>query len=161
MNYGVAGQGSPVVLVHGFGELLATRGGGGTEFSGDQPRTCSLFIDTPPNQFLSMASLHPFMFPTLFSTLEPAAFGPSTFTVISPGRVTGGSAGHFRNLIAQLADTHTVYSIDLLGFGESDKPSEADYSPHLWADSVVGECLFGSKWDVVEPLIRNDGVGTG
>ena len=68
--------------------------------------------------------------------------GPQHSVLLSPGRVTGGSAGHFRNLIAELADSHTVYSIDLLGFGESDKPSEPDYSPDLWADSVIGECPF-------------------
>lgn len=48
----------------------------------------------------------------------------------------GGNAGHFRNLIAHLADDHRVYAVDLLGFGDSDKPSEAEYSPELWADII-------------------------
>ncbi|GJP46102.1 hypothetical protein CLOM_g5429 [Closterium sp. NIES-68] len=48
----------------------------------------------------------------------------------------GGSAGHFRNLIAHLADHHKVYAVDLLGFGDSDKPGGVEYGPELWADII-------------------------
>ncbi|CAI5522664.1 unnamed protein product [Closterium sp. Naga37s-1] len=48
----------------------------------------------------------------------------------------GGSAGHFRNLIAHLADHHKVYAVDLLGFGDSDKPGGIEYGPELWADII-------------------------
>ncbi|CAI5476656.1 unnamed protein product [Closterium sp. Yama58-4] len=48
----------------------------------------------------------------------------------------GGSAGHFRNLIAHLADHHKVYAVDLLGFGDSDKPRGIEYGPELWADII-------------------------
>lgn len=48
----------------------------------------------------------------------------------------GGNAGHFRNLIAHLADNHRVFAVDLLGFGDSDKPSDVAYGPELWADVI-------------------------
>lgn len=48
----------------------------------------------------------------------------------------GGNAGHFRHLIAHLADEHRVFAVDLLGFGDSDKPGDAAYGPELWADLI-------------------------
>lgn len=46
--------------------------------------------------------------------------------------------GHFARLIPFLAENHRVYAIDLLGFGASDKPSNTEYGPELWADLVCG-----------------------
>jgi len=44
----------------------------------------------------------------------------------------GASMGHWRKNIPVLADAgYQVYAIDLLGFGESDKPAR-DYSLELW-----------------------------
>eukprot|EP00897_Mesotaenium_endlicherianum_P006598 jgi/Mesen1/5967/ME000301S05095 len=51
----------------------------------------------------------------------------------------GGNVGHFRHLIAHLADDHRVYALDLLGFGASDKPADVDYGPDLWAQLGRGE----------------------
>lgn len=56
----------------------------------------------------------------------------------------GGNAGHFRHLIAFLAERYTVFAVDLLGFGESDKPADVEYNPQLWADIINGEKL--DRW---------------
>jgi len=47
----------------------------------------------------------------------------------------GGSIGHWRQNMAVLGQHHSVYAIDLLGFGASDKP-DVSYSLDLWADQV-------------------------
>lgn len=47
----------------------------------------------------------------------------------------GGSIGHWRQNIAELAKYHTVYALDLLGFGASDKPV-ASYGIGLWVEQV-------------------------
>ncbi|NDJ16968.1 alpha/beta fold hydrolase [Myxacorys almedinensis] len=43
----------------------------------------------------------------------------------------GGSIGHWRQNMSALAKSHSVYAIDLLGFGASDKP-DIEYSVELW-----------------------------
>lgn len=66
----------------------------------------------------------------------------------------GGNVGHFARLIPFLAESHRVYAIDLLGFGASDKPSNIEYGPDLWAELVCdfakefageGSVLFGNS----------------
>ncbi len=47
----------------------------------------------------------------------------------------GGSIGHWRHNIPVLAQHHSVYAIDLLGFGDSDKP-DTSYSLDLWVEQV-------------------------
>ena len=47
----------------------------------------------------------------------------------------GGSIGHWRPNIAELAKYHTVYALDLLGFGASEKPV-APYGIGLWVEQV-------------------------
>ncbi|GAB4195890.1 MAG: hypothetical protein Fur006_42810 [Coleofasciculaceae cyanobacterium] len=47
----------------------------------------------------------------------------------------GGSIGHWRQNIAELAKYHTVYALDLLGFGGSEKPV-ASYGIGLWVEQV-------------------------
>ena len=39
---------------------------------------------------------------------------------------------------ASNASAAAVLAIDLLGFGESSKPTGINYDPHLWKDQVVG-----------------------
>ncbi|MGV0023615.1 alpha/beta fold hydrolase [Phormidesmis priestleyi] len=47
----------------------------------------------------------------------------------------GGSIGHWRQNMSELAKHHNVYALDLLGFGNSDKPN-VDYSVDLWVDQL-------------------------
>lgn len=48
----------------------------------------------------------------------------------------GASTFHWRDNIPVLSETHTVYAIDLLGFGASDKPL-IDYTPEVWKRQTV------------------------
>ncbi|EAW34950.1 hypothetical protein L8106_21609 [Lyngbya sp. PCC 8106] len=47
----------------------------------------------------------------------------------------GASIGHWRYSLQQLSQSHTVYALDLLGFGSSQK-AIASYDTSLWADLV-------------------------
>ncbi|MGA7935508.1 MAG: alpha/beta fold hydrolase [Kovacikia sp.] len=47
----------------------------------------------------------------------------------------GASIGHWRNNLSELAQRHTVYALDLLGFGASEKATAA-YDSTLWAEQV-------------------------
>ncbi|KAL2609125.1 hypothetical protein R1flu_027698 [Riccia fluitans] len=48
----------------------------------------------------------------------------------------GGNVGHFSRLVAYLAEEHRVYAVDLLGFGASEKPADANYGPELWGEQI-------------------------
>lgn len=49
----------------------------------------------------------------------------------------GASAYHWRYTIPELAKTHRVYAIDLLGFGWSDKPL-VEYSKYeVWPEQLA------------------------
>jgi len=50
----------------------------------------------------------------------------------------GGSIYTWRSLLPLLAQQHTVYALDLPGFGLSDKPPQADYSMAGHAAMVLG-----------------------
>ncbi len=47
----------------------------------------------------------------------------------------GASIGHWRNNLEIFSEHHTVYAIDMLGFGASEKAS-ANYSVHLWVEQI-------------------------
>ncbi len=47
----------------------------------------------------------------------------------------GGSIGHWRHNLEVLGEQHTVYALDMLGFGASEKAA-ANYSIKLWAEQV-------------------------
>ena len=47
----------------------------------------------------------------------------------------GASIEHWRNNIPVLRENHTVYALDLLGFGASQK-AKTNYSADLWAEQV-------------------------
>ena len=47
----------------------------------------------------------------------------------------GASIEHWRNNLPVLAQNHTVYAIDLLGFGASRK-ANTEYSAALWTEQV-------------------------
>lgn len=47
----------------------------------------------------------------------------------------GGSIGHWRNNLEVLSQHHTVYALDMLGWGASEK-APVNYSIHLWVEQV-------------------------
>ncbi|MGB3237386.1 MAG: alpha/beta fold hydrolase [Geitlerinemataceae cyanobacterium] len=55
----------------------------------------------------------------------------------------GASGGHWRKNIPVLAQTCRVYTIDLIGFGRSAKPTpgvEIDYTFETWGDQIADFC---------------------
>ncbi|XP_068648638.1 uncharacterized protein [Aristolochia californica] len=61
----------------------------------------------------------------------------------------GASVGHWRRNIAVLAESYTVYAIDLLGFGASDKPAAFSYTMEAWAQLIL---------DFVNEIVRKPTV---
>ncbi|KAG7604206.1 putative alpha/beta hydrolase-1 [Arabidopsis thaliana] len=49
----------------------------------------------------------------------------------------GASIPHWRRNINTLSKNHTVYAIDLLGFGASDKPPGFSYTMESWAELIL------------------------
>lgn len=49
----------------------------------------------------------------------------------------GASIGHWRRNIVTLSQSYTVYAIDLLGFGASDKPVGFAYTMEAWAQLIL------------------------
>ncbi|MGD1909680.1 MAG: alpha/beta fold hydrolase [Rivularia sp. (in: cyanobacteria)] len=47
----------------------------------------------------------------------------------------GASIGHWRQNLEVLGSSHTVYALDMLGFGASEK-APANYSVHLWVEQI-------------------------
>lgn len=47
----------------------------------------------------------------------------------------GASIGHWRHNLQVMSDRHTVYALDMLGFGASQKAS-TNYSVNLWVEQV-------------------------
>lgn len=69
----------------------------------------------------------------------------------------GGNAGHFAKLIPYLTDTYRVYAVDLLGFGASDKPEGANYSPELWAELL---CDFTKEFAEEGAILIGNSIGS-
>jgi pimeloyl-ACP methyl ester carboxylesterase len=63
--------------------------------------------------------------------------GPPLILVHSIG--AGCSSYEFRNVWKELSETHTVYALDLLGFGKSDKPNLA-YSAETFINLLSDFC---------------------
>uniref|UniRef100_A0A0D9WGL3 AB hydrolase-1 domain-containing protein n=1 Tax=Leersia perrieri TaxID=77586 RepID=A0A0D9WGL3_9ORYZ len=49
----------------------------------------------------------------------------------------GASVGHWRRNIGVLSESNTVYAIDLLGFGASEKPPGFSYTMETWAELIL------------------------
>lgn len=49
----------------------------------------------------------------------------------------GASVAHWRRNINVLAENYTVYAIDLLGFGASEKPERFDYTMEVWSQLIL------------------------
>lgn len=67
----------------------------------------------------------------------------------------GAAIDHWRDNIPALAENYTVYAIDLLGFGKSEKPS-TNYSIYLWVDQVLE---FWQKFINVPMVIIGNSIG--
>ena len=64
------------------------------------------------------------------------SMGPTSAPAIVLIHGFGASTYHWRHNFPELARTHRVYALDLLGFGWSDKPI-MDYDASVWRDQVV------------------------
>jgi pimeloyl-ACP methyl ester carboxylesterase len=64
---------------------------------------------------------------------EIGARPPETPIILLHG--FGASIGHWRQNLSQLAQSHTVYALDLLGFGASQK-APLNYDVSVWVDQV-------------------------
>nr|XP_010907547.1 uncharacterized protein LOC105034192 [Elaeis guineensis] len=49
----------------------------------------------------------------------------------------GASVAHWRRNIGVLSELYTVYAIDLLGFGASEKPAGFSYKMEIWAQLIL------------------------
>ena len=67
----------------------------------------------------------------------------------------GAAMDQWRDNIPALAAEHTVYTIDLLGFGASEKPP-TDYSIYLWVEQVVN---FWQKFVGTPMIIVGNSIG--
>jgi pimeloyl-ACP methyl ester carboxylesterase len=68
----------------------------------------------------------------------------------------GGSIGHWRQNIFELAEHCNVYAIDLLGFGASDKPNVV-YSIDLWVEQTYD---FWAKFINVPVVLVGNSIGS-
>lgn len=68
----------------------------------------------------------------------------------------GGSIGHWRQNIEELAKYHTVYALDLLGFGASEKPV-APYGIGLWVEQVYA---FWQTFVQVPSVLVGNSIGS-
>jgi len=64
----------------------------------------------------------------------------------------GASVAHWRRNIGVLSESHTVYAIDLLGFGASDKPAGFSYTMETWAELIL---------DFLEEVVKRPAVLVG
>jgi pimeloyl-ACP methyl ester carboxylesterase len=72
--------------------------------------------------------------------------GQGSPVLLVHGLYAGASSLEWRHTIPGLAERHTVFALDLLGFGHSDRPA-ARYSPGLYQSLLA---------DVVAQVIRED-----
>lgn len=68
----------------------------------------------------------------------------------------GAAIDHWRGNIPALVENHMVYAIDLLGFGNSEKPP-TNYSIHLWVEQVF---QFWRKFIGVPIVIIGNSIGS-
>jgi pimeloyl-ACP methyl ester carboxylesterase len=65
--------------------------------------------------------------------------GTGTPVLLVHGLHAGASSAEWRHTVPALADRHTVITVDLLGFGRSDRPA-ARYTPGLY-QALLGDVL--------------------
>ncbi|MEH2331818.1 alpha/beta fold hydrolase [Nostoc sp.] len=71
---------------------------------------------------------------TRYTYIRPSQNHPNTTPLILLHGF-GASIGHWRHNLEVLGEHHTVYAIDMLGFGASEKAA-ANYSIELWVEQV-------------------------
>ncbi|NJP11139.1 MAG: alpha/beta fold hydrolase [Leptolyngbyaceae cyanobacterium RU_5_1] len=70
---------------------------------------------------------------TRYTCVRATQEGSSTPLILLHG--FGASIGHWRHNLTELGQHHTVYALDMLGFGASEK-SAAPYGVELWVEQV-------------------------
>ncbi len=70
---------------------------------------------------------------TRYTYIRPSQNKSTTPLILLHG--FGASIGHWRHNLAVLGESHTVYALDMLGFGASQK-APANYSIELWVEQV-------------------------
>ena len=100
-----------------------------------------IFYKTPP--LVSQLPGESAYFPAPEGDIFYKKLGSGPPLLLVHGIGAGCSSHEWRSVIEPLADRHTVYALDLPGFGKSDKPDLA-YTPELylgWLDSFCREVL--------------------
>ncbi len=85
-------------------------------------------------------------------------FGSVSYRVSGNGKplllihdlIPGNSDIEWNSIINKLSDSHTVYSLDLLGFGRSDKPA-ITYTNYLYVQLITDfiKSIIGRRTDVI------------
>ena len=70
----------------------------------------------------------------------------------------GSSYNCWRSTVPELAKTHTVYSMDLLGQGQSDQPADVTYSIDLWREQSAAFC--SEKLNGESPIVIGHSFGS-
>ncbi|KAK1309773.1 hypothetical protein QJS10_CPA08g00983 [Acorus calamus] len=65
----------------------------------------------------------------------------------------GASIGHWRRNIGVLAENNSVYALDLLGFGASDKPEGFAYTMEVWSQIIKGPADDGGALDAFVSIV--------
>ncbi len=85
-----------------------------------------------------------------FGNIYYAKRGKGSPVLLLHGMDTGSSAYEWKGLIGSLAESHTVYVIDLPGYGRSDKEKMV-YTNYLYVDAVTAftKKIIGEKTTIV------------
>ena len=100
-----------------------------------------IFYKTPP--LVSALPGESLYFPTPEGDIFYKKLGSGPPLLLVHGIGAGCSSHEWRGVIASFAEKHTVYALDLPGFGKSDKP-DLTYTPELylgWLDRFCREVL--------------------
>jgi pimeloyl-ACP methyl ester carboxylesterase len=96
-----------------------------------------IFYKTPP--LVSTLPGESLYFPTPEGDLYYKKIGDGPPLILVHGIGAGCSSFEWRNVIGSLSEKYTVYALDLLGFGKSDKPA-LSYTPELLMDGLDSFC---------------------
>jgi len=131
---------------HGAGKALKALLWTGAALGAAAAANAVIFYKTPPLTSKLSGEVRYFPTPDGDVFYKKAGDGPPLILVHSIG--AGCSSYEFRNVWENLVEQHTVYALDLLGFGKSDKP------PLAYTDATFINLLDSFAREVV-------GVGDG